>query len=74
MEQMPPRRNAFAKSPGAGPPCEPHQNPARTEPRPPGITKGHLGSLDMPRNRALHWSIKTRLGRSLALPGPRKAI
>ena len=27
-----------------------------SEPRPPGITQGHLGGLDMPRNRALHWN------------------
>ncbi len=37
--------NAVARSWEGEPPCEPHHHPARTEPRTPGITKGHLGFL-----------------------------
>ena len=35
--------NHLARSWEGEPPGEPRRNPARTEPRPPGITQGHLG-------------------------------
>jgi hypothetical protein len=44
--------NALERSREGAPPGEPRRNPARTEPRPPGITQGRS---DLHRQSPLHW-------------------
>ena len=59
---VPPALNAFARSWEGEPPGEPRQHPARTEPRPPGITQGRF---------APWWSnSKTRSQPALCGPHP----
>ena len=47
------RLNAFARFWEGEPPGEPWHHPARTEPRPPGITQGHLAEALCYRGRQL---------------------
>ena len=57
--------NAFARSWEGEPPGEPQRHPARTEPRPPALTQGHLGAGAA---RATAWPSKRGFGRCCLLP------
>ena len=57
-----PRLNGFARSWEGEPPGEPRRIPARTEPRPPGITQGHLGPWTSGGERMLHDHFFARAG------------
>ena len=61
--------NAFTRSWESEPPGEPRRNPARTEPRPPGITHGPLGDVRPTERESREDSPAIRFDRRRLLPG-----